>query len=127
MRDDDLVAILQHPGDALVHDVKRAVALFVAHLADLQQNVLAAGRHRVAEVIIRRSSGFDWQLRRKRDEKTRKHGPEKRRKPICYGSAVLCAVNSTCPMTEIQKSSRTVEQSSRTDIERLNVDYTIIF
>lgn len=45
MRHDDFVAVLQHPGDAFVHDVQRSVALFVAHLADLEQNVLAAGRH----------------------------------------------------------------------------------
>lgn len=39
------VAMLGHPGDALVHNVNRAVALLKSHLAHLQQHVLAAGRH----------------------------------------------------------------------------------
>lgn len=46
VRNNYFVAVLQHPGNALIHHVQRSVALLVADAAHLQKDVLAAGRHR---------------------------------------------------------------------------------
>lgn len=46
------VPVLYHPGDSLIHHIQCAIALFVAHLAHLQQYILTAGGHlRLADYL----------------------------------------------------------------------------